>query len=380
MTKSFWFLVAGMAMLVLAVAWQQRSIDRLQAALERSAADITVPVATPKAAVLHRAERAPAPAPVRTYPAKSEPVRTLSVDEGLTDRVAALEQSVAFLSMGAEHLMDRGEIPPSDAKAAEWRTTLLNANLPTNDRISALRMLRRNGLFDDTAARTAANWLLSSTDSNEQRSLLENLRGVDNAALKQVTLDLASRSEDTRVRERAISNLREYGEDPQVEATLWRMLASDESRDVQGRIVDTLSRFPMNETRASKLRSEALDPYAPIEKRVASMRILQSGRQDISDIALPLAQAATQAADSQTQLQYIRAFDDVNHPEFMVPLVNAVQNEDPGIRLRAADALVDYRNDPIIKEWLVHLAKNDPDPEVRQEAARVYSRNGQRGR
>jgi HEAT repeat protein len=295
-------------------------------------------------------------------------------------RLAALEQSVAALSMGAEHLMDRGQIPPSDAKAAEWRATLMDVGQPASDRISALRMLRRNGLFDETAAHTTANWLLSSADPNEQRHLLEHLRGAGSAALKQVTLNLASTSDEARVRERAVANLRQYGDDPSVETALWQMLAAEDSTEVRRRIVDTLGRFPMTDARAASLRAGALDPYASIEKRAASLRILQSGNQDISDIAVPLAQAAEQATDTQERLGFIQAFDDVNHPEFMVPLVAAAQDEDPGVRLRAADALVDYRADPVIKEWLVHLAEHDPNPEVRQEASRVYRQGGRRGR
>jgi HEAT repeat protein len=284
---------------------------------------------------------------------------------------------VAALNTGAEHLMDRGDLPPSEAKASEWQATLSDASLPQGDRIAALRLLRRNGRFDDQAALTAAAWLRSSTDPNEQRQLLENLRGVDNPALRQATLELATASDNVRVRERAASNLRAYPGDPQVEAALWQMVG-DEAAEVRRRAVDTLRRFPMDETRAAGLRAEALNPYTPVEKRLASFRVLQAGNQDIADVALGLAQAAEQASDTQSRMQYIEAFDDVNHPEFMVPLVAAVQDADPGVRTRAADALVDYRNDPVIKEWLVHLAENDPDPEVRREASRVYRQDGRR--
>ena len=376
MKVSSWVFAAGMAILVLALAWQQRSISRLQAAVEEAATAVTVTV--PAAAPRPRVEREPEPRAERVVPMRVEPDMVSVGDEGLAVRLAALERSVASLNAGAEHLMDRGQMPPSDAKAAEWRGILMDAAQSPDERIAALRMLRRNGLFDENAARTAATWLQATSDPNEQRRLLEHLRGADSPVLKQVMLSLASTSDDARVRERAVGTLRGYGEDAQVEAALWQMVASDESRDVRRRAVDTLRRFPMNDARAAELRAGALDPYAPIETRVASMTVLQSGNQDISDIAAPMAVAAAQVSDSQSLLEYIQAFDDVNHPEFMVPLVAAAQDEDAAVRLRAADALVDYRRDPVIQEWLVHLAENDPDPEVRREASRIYRQDGRR--
>lgn len=371
-----WVFAAGMGILVLVLAWQQRSIARLRAEMEQSTVATTV--AVPAAVPSPRVERDPAPRAERVVPMRVEPAVATVGDDGLANRLAALERSVAALASGAEHLMDRGQIPPSDAKAAEWRAVLMDVAQSPDDRISALMMLRRNGLFDESAARTAATWLQATSDPNEQRRLLEHLRGTDSAALKQVILNLASTSDDARVRDRAVANLRGFGDDPQVEAALWQMVASDESRDVRRRAVDTLRRLPMNDARAAELRAGALDPYAPIEQRVASMNVLQSGNQDISDIAAPMALAAAQVSDSQSLLEYIQAFDDVNHPEFMVPLVAAAQDQDPAVRLRAADALVDYRGDPVIKEWLVHLAENDPDADVRQEAARIYRQDGRR--
>jgi hypothetical protein len=38
------------------------------------------------------------------------------------------------------------------------------------------------------------------------------------------------------------------------------------------------------------------------------------------------------------------------------------------VRERAADALSGFREDPAVREWLLHVAANDADPQVRREA------------
>ena len=371
----------ALAVVCLVLAWQQRSIARLHTALEEARArpEVIRPSSGASAVPPLRTETIPPRRDV-VLPLEEDMARYFKPDDELTDRVTTLEHSVAALHRGAEHLMDQGAIPPSSAKTAAWRAQVTNAGLPSQDRLAALRLLSRNRLVDDQVAQAAAAWLAATTDPNEQREILEQMRGSANPALRQVTLDLASSAEDGRVRDRAVRNLGNYGNDPLVADALWQMLASEASSGVRRRIVDALDDMPMDASRAARLEGEALSPGTPMAKKVAALRLLQSSERDVADIALTLAQDAEFAADNQSRLQYIEAFDDVNHPEFIVPLVTAVQDEDPSIRRRAADALVDYRGDENIKDWLVYLAENDPSPEVRREAARVYREDRRWGR
>ncbi len=365
----FWLALAGLCALG-AFAWQQRSILQLRQEIAGLRASLASESDTPRQ-ITHVPESSPtAPPPT---------VRALETgsDSPLEQRVAQLEASVSLLSDGADHLMDKGTIPPSEAKLAEWSTTFFNTSATSKERLAAIRQLRRNGAFTPPMALAAANWLATSTDPGETRSLLEALRGADDPALKAVTLNLASSAADNRVRDRAILNLREYVNDPQVEAALWTIVQSDSSERLQRRAQDALGRIPMNDSRAANLEMRALNPSTTVEERLTSLRLLESGKQDIARIAPTLAQAAQGASDAETRLQFYRAFDDVNDPSFMLPLVEGTQDANVEVRLRATDALFDYRSEPAIAELLRAMAESDPDPRIRQEAARIF-RDGQR--
>lgn len=380
--------VLGLAVLAVTavLARQHRSITTLRATMDHLRSEVAVgapahapssarPISSARVSLADRPAPRPAepdPAPLRRTEGADQP------DAGLSRRVAALEASVAQLGQGADHLMDQGEIPPSEAKAGEWQARFLDTSESARDRLSMLRMLRRSGHFDDQMAYAAATWLNTATDSDEKRYLLERLRGAENPVLKQVTLQLAATAEDPRVRSRAAANLREFAEDPAVESALWRMVSDETSGDVRRQAEEALRRLPLDEQRLAGMRTEAVNPGTTVEKRAAVLRILQANRQDIGDIAIPMARAAESAGDGRSLMAYIQAFDDVNHPEFMAPLVNAVQDQDADIRRRAADALIDYRGEPAVEEWLVYLTENDPDPEVRREASRVFREDGRR--
>lgn len=363
-------LILGGLCVVGAFAWQQRSIHQLRN-------ELALTQAAPPAVV----EEAPSATPERS----PEPVVTARPDtavEVLTNphlerRVALLEQSVAQLGEGADHLMDRGRIPPSDDKLFEWSTTFQDLNATPKERLAALRMLRRNDAFTPQLVQAATLWLAASTDPTETRSLLESLRGEDDPALKAATLNLASAATDNRVRDLAIANLREFVEDPQVEALLWQVAASDSSDRVRRRAQDALRRVPMTEARAASLEMRALGPSATLDERLTSLRLLESGQQEVARIAPSLAQLAQTAPDKETRLKYYKAFDDVNDPNFMSPLVEGSQDADAEVRRIATDALMDYRSEPAITELLQAMAESDPDPRVRREAARVFN-NGRR--
>jgi HEAT repeat protein len=82
--------------------------------------------------------------------------------------------------------------------------------------------------------------------------------------------------------------------------------------------------------------------------------------------------------DPEARIKFFQAFDDVNHPDFMLPLVQGLQDQNAAVRLRATDALIDYRANATIMQWLKVLAESDPDPRVRQEAARAFREENRR--
>jgi hypothetical protein len=291
------------------------------------------------------------------------------------DRVAALESHVAILGKNASRLMDRGLVTPDATKLAEWRDRFLDPEITLRSKLGTLRLLRSNKAFDETLAGHAALLLSQSTNSGSTRSLLEYLRGASNPALKPALLALVAESEDGAIRARALSNLREFAaDDPNVEAALWKIAKEDGSKEMRARAEDALRRVPMTDSRQALLSQQVANSSLPFDERWSALRVLGSSKStDITQLAASLAQTSQLASDPESQLAYLKAFDDVNHPEFMLPLVNLVQSENADVRLRAADALVDYKGmDPNVIEWLKVLAKSDPDPRVRKEATRAF--------
>ena len=129
---------------------------------------------------------------------------------------------------------------------------------------------------------------------------------------------------------------------------------------------------PMTSEHVARLETRATDSSGTPDERLVAFRLLNQGKQDLSRIAPVLSDAALAATDDDTLLKYYRAFDDVNDPSFLLPLVHGAESANAAVRLRAADALIDYRSEPAIAELLQAMAESDPDPGVRREAARVY--------
>jgi HEAT repeat protein len=233
-------------------------------------------------------------------------------------------------------------------------------------------MLSRNEAFTSQMAQVAAGLLAGSTNSSQTRTLLSALRGIDDPAVKTALLSFATSTPDERLREQAVQNLQNYVADPQVEASLWELARSDPAERVRRRAESCLRQIPMTDLRAADLELRALNPSTGIEERLISLRLLGAGKQDISRIAPSLSQAAMEAPDAETRLKYYRAFDDINDPSFMLPLVQGAQDADAEVRRRAMDALVDYRSEPAIAELLRAMAQSDPDAGVREQAARIF--------
>lgn len=375
--STFWPILIGMVLLALVLV-QFKSIAALRgelAALKQQSPSVSASPTSGKNA------------PVTSHSIRMEsPVIIQGQANGdLESRLQSLEQNLASLNKNAQHLMDRGQVPPNDEKAAEWKNFFAGADLGTDTRklIGTVRLLRSNNLFDDTMAAHAATLLTQSTNSGVTRALIESLRGVKNETLKPAFLALASDSKDGRIRWNAVNALREFAEqDPTVEGALWKISSTDSSGEIRRRAEEALRRIPLTDERQADLAAKVTNTGLDFDERWSAFRVLgYSKGADLSQVALSLAQASSVANDDETKIAYIRAFDDVNHDEFMVPLVNSVQDPSAEVRLRATDALVDYKDkDPNVMEWLKVLMESDPDARVRKEASRAFQKQQQRRR
>jgi hypothetical protein len=348
---------------VAAFAWQHsalREIRRELAALrgQLAAGDKEAPAAAP---------RSTAPLITRETVRVATPV----TDPRVETRLASLEQAIAELEQDSRHLMDRGALPPDAEYLAEMRRKFLDPATSDRDRLAALRVLRRGNALADPELQFTANWLMGLTDERLREDLLRNLEGMTNAQLRTPFLQLAAKNADARVREQALDNLQRYLADPEVEALMWDRLRNDPEQRVRDEAERALRSGPFTEARITSLRQRALDPATPLAERLMAANALGAARTDATDVFNGLAQMAQPGREPVERMQILQAFDGTTNRVFVGAFVQGLQDPDAGIRRQAVDSLSGLRTDPVVNQWLRHVAQSDPDPQVRREAEEV---------
>lgn len=322
-----------------------------------------------------------APAPVADEPA-DEPSgfwsRSTRVQpgDGVAARLTAIEASIERWDRAANLFMERGQLPPSAEKLAEFRLRFLDANASDRDRLGALRMLRRNDAVTADVLNVAAAWLAGTTNAASARALLQGLEGLRDPVLFDPIYALATTSADPRLRDQALQGLLAFREDARVRDLLWSLATTAGDGRTQGRAAEMLRELPSDGASVAAWQQLALNGSAPLDQRVLSLQLLAGAEADVTPVAAALAQSAAAVTDKDQFLAYLTAFDDVNNPAFLPTVVRGAQSQDADIRRRAADALRDYRSDPAALQWLQFLAQSDPDPRVREEAARGLRSGG----
>jgi HEAT repeat protein len=354
--RNFKFALVLIAVLVVAGAFavQRRAIQRLSTELAGLRQQLaSAPAASTSAEEINPSRRLSRPA---------------DGDASLPQRLAALERSVAQLSRASDYLMERGQLPLGANKLEDLSAKLADASAGERDRLQALRLLRRNRSLTDEAVQHAVSLLQSATNAGVREDVIEQLEGLTNAALRAPLLALAATDASGDVRERAVENLRPFGNDPQVEAQLWQSLLNDSNDDVRSEAWEALVESPKSEAQLAALRERALNPNSGLEERAVAWEALHEAKQNDPNVSAMLAQLAQTTQDPAERLRLFRAFDQANDPAFVPPLVQGLQDANPFVRERAADALSDFRSDPSIQQWLRHVADNDADSGVRREA------------
>lgn len=287
-------------------------------------------------------------------------------------RLSALEDTVAQLVRNSEYLMERGQLPVSTNKVADFFTKFTDATASDRDRLQALRLLRRSGGITEEAISHAMNWAQGATNANTRDEILSSLEGLTNSILRDPLLSFALNDSNASVREQAVDSLRRFVNDPAIEAQLWKMINDpDAGRTAIQGILDG----PKTEARMAALHERASNPNASLEEKIVAWRALRGSNMDIQDISATLAQMAGSAEDPFERAKLIKAFDDaVSRPTtrdavLLPPLIQGLQDASPLVREPAARALRDYGADPTVQKWLRWAAENDLDPGVRKEAA-----------
>lgn len=349
-------MISGALMLVGLLAVQQASLQRLQrelASLKASPSSMPAPT--------------PAVVPLTAEPGETI-IQRVPMDPEVYERLLSLEESVGQLTQASEYLMDRGTLPLVETKIAELVAQLNDPNARDQDRIRALQRLRRERALDDTGVALALSWLNTSTNSNLRRDILRNLEGLTNAATRAPLLQLAAHDANPDVREQAIDNLGRFTGDPQVQARLLDILNTDDDASVREEAINALRRGPLTDFGIATLRQHAMDSEVALDERLIAMRALSGADEAYPQVIASLAQQAQASQDPNERAKLFAAFEGVNDPVVKVPLVYGLQDPNPLIRERAADALSGFQDDQAVREWLQYVSENDADPRVRREA------------
>ncbi len=357
-------LFIALALLVVAVVFavQQRKLNSLNERL--NALQLQAPITTRSGPVANTVRPA--------TDAVTEPVELqFAPDASVAQRLTAIEGALRELLQTSDYLMERGQVPLGSRKVGEVIARLNDSTANDSERLRALRLLRQGGQLNEQAVGSALAWLNGSTNSSLRENILRQMEGVTNSSLQGPLLQLARYDADAGVREQAVDNLRRYATNPQVEASLWDMLRTDPSEQVRNEAARALARLPVTETRQATLEQITLNPEASLDERLVALQALRRSEAQIPDTMAALAQEAFVSTDPVAKARLFDAFDGMDDPALKVPLVYGLQDPNPQVRERAADALSGYRDDPAVVEWLQYVAQNDADPQVRREALRA---------
>ena len=313
----------------------------------------------------------PDAAPTRDTPRRERARAVVVADDELNGRVALLEKTVAQLTESSEYLMSRGQLPLAEHKRAELEQKVMDLSASDQDRLQALRLLRRNGGLSDAMMQHTLAWLQSATNNGLREDLVQQLGSATNGLLREPMIKLATSDLNANVRERAVQNLRGAVSDPQVETLLWNLARSDADGDVRDKAEKALREGPMTDARRTATRARAVDPNSSLDERLLAVEVLREAGDSATEATAALAQYVQASKDPRERARVFEAFDGSTDPSMKLPLVHGLSDPDPLVRERAADALSGYKTDPAIIEWLKHVAETDPEARVRREAAQA---------
>ena len=322
------------------------------------------------------------PEPERDRADNSPAPRLVASSGNLNSRLARLEQSVADLVEATETLRERGTLPLNANNLQDYKNRFADPTASENDRMRALRMLRRNRAISDDVVLSAVDFLRTSTNANVRRELVQNLDSSTNAAIKQPLMSLLSTETSSRVREELVDTLGDFARtDPAVADKLWEIAQNDPDPEVREEALQEVARGNLDESRVATLRQQAISPDASLDDRLRAFQALRQADVATPDVTATMVQLAQAAEDPTVRARIFGAFDGVSDEALKAPLFYALQDPNPVVREQAADALGQFASsDPQVQEWLKYLADNDPDPRVQREAHRQAERSNQQAR
>lgn len=363
MSRNAWWILGGLAVVTI-VGVQFNQIAKLKREVAAVRTELNGPVAA------EASDDKPAIIPSATAAVRSGGDNTAST-AGIQMRIASLERSVAEFTKAAEVLMDRGMIPPNEEKLAQLQQKFFDPSTSDDERLKVLGMLRRNGQLSDEIVTQGLSMLQTSTNLNFKRALLGSFDGLTNAALKQPLFAMLQTETSDEIRAQLVGALRNFTDDPTIEAKLWEMALNDPNKQVSDRAKNAVTRgAPATPERINRLSQTTLDPNASLDERLLSFRALRLAKSHTPDMVNQLAAMVEGTTDPVAKAKLLASFNGLTEPSLMLPLVNGLQDPNPIVRQKAADSLGSYP-DPRVQQWLEHVLQNDTDEAVKREAHRA---------
>lgn len=128
--------------------------------------------------------------------------------------------------------------------------------------------------------------------------------------------------------------------------------------------------LPPGSNEVHSMKAVILDPATGVEEKLIALRTLRAADARTDDVVKQMIQAYYSTENAAFRADIFRQLDGVKTPELRAPLLEAVSKAaDAGVREEAAETLFHYLPDADVKAWLEHLAANDPNQRVREQAA-----------
>ena len=358
MSRNAWWILGGL-LLVVAFGYQSHRISNLTKEVAEVRAEISAP---PPGAELVFKDGPSTPERSASITPNDQPVH------GIQARLANLERGMNELSKVSQILSARGMIPPSEEKIAELQQKIFDPAATEEERVQALRLLRRGDSLSNDVLLQALNTLQSSTNLNIRREIISQFNGLTNAALKQPLMALLdTETSDPAIRQQLVSALRRFTDDPAVETKMWDLALNDPNMRVQNEAREALTRGPATPGRVDDLKTRATNPNASLDERLIAFRGLRLAKSHTPEIVSEFASLAASATDPVSRAKLFKSFNGLTDEYLMAPLVTGLQDPDPIVRQSAADSLSSFP-DPRVQEWHNHLIQTDADPTVKREA------------
>jgi hypothetical protein len=295
----------------------------------------------------------------------------------IQNRLLKMEYQMGQVREGWDGLARRGLVPLSPEDALKYQQLAMNGSVPIEERISALRMLRRHDKVDDGVVQSLAQFAMTSTDSDVRGEIFEQLDGVTNSVLQGFLMSSIANEEDSGVRARLADAMSSFSGDPEVQSWLRHLLESDPDERVKREARQALTQR-LERMEPADLQKVLADTTVTDSEKLAALGQLRRNDARSPEVLASAIGLYQTAEDPNVRAEAFRNLSGVSDPSIMEPLLTGLSQDDSSrVRGVAAGVLSAYREDPTVAAWLKYAAENDPDPGVQRLAQAAL--NGENG-